>query len=140
MDVFIDTWAWLAYGHKKDPYHELVLTCFHGLHEEQISLVTSDYVMNELITILFRREPFEAAKRFVSTIFESSESGLLTILRVTGQRFRSAWALREKFQDKPRISFTDFTSMAMMQELGITQVVTDDDHFMQVGMGFEKLP
>jgi predicted nucleic acid-binding protein len=48
--------------------------------------------------------------------------------------------LRRKYSDKPRISFTDFTSMVVMSELGITDVMTEDDHFLQVGMGFNKVP
>jgi predicted nucleic acid-binding protein len=43
-----------------------------------------------------------------------------------------------KFQDKPRISFTDLTSMVVMTEMGITSILTQDEHFTQVGMGFQK--
>jgi len=45
-----------------------------------------------------------------------------------------------KFKDKPRISFTDLTTMIAMAELGITDIITEDDHFTQVGMGFHKIP
>jgi predicted nucleic acid-binding protein len=45
-----------------------------------------------------------------------------------------------KLQDKPQISFTDLTSMVAMSELDITNILTEDDHFMQMGMDFRTLP
>jgi predicted nucleic acid-binding protein len=45
-----------------------------------------------------------------------------------------------KFKDKPRISFTDLTTMVVMAEIGITNIITEDDLFSQVGMGFQKMP
>ena len=65
---------------------------------------------------------------------------MLTIERITSARFASTWLLRKKFQDKTRISFTDLTSMALMKERGIQVVLTDDEHFEHVGMGFRKCP
>ena len=49
-------------------------------------------------------------------------------------------ALRLKLHDKPTISFTDLTSMVVMEELGINQVMTGDAHFSQVGLGFQLVP
>jgi len=97
-------------------------------------------VLDELIALLFRREVFEEAVRFVEGLFHASEQRLLTIERITSDRFASTWALRTKLQDKPRISFTDLSSMAVMEELGIERVLTDDEHFEHVGMGFWKCP
>ncbi len=55
-------------------------------------------------------------------------------------RFREATRLRLKFRDKPGISFTDFTSMVVMQELELKRILTEDRHFAQVGMSFELVP
>jgi 3-oxoacyl-(acyl-carrier-protein) synthase len=68
------------------------------------------------------------------------EQGRLIIERITSDRFANAWTLRQRFQDKPAISFTDLTSMVVMQELGINDVLTEDEHFPQVGMGFRRVP
>ena len=48
--------------------------------------------------------------------------------------------LRLKFEDKPRILFTDLSSMVVMKELGIADILTGDTHFVQVGMGFVTVP
>ena len=42
--------------------------------------------------------------------------------------------------DKPEISITDLTSMMVMRDLKIDTILTDDSHFVQVGMGFIKAP
>ncbi|ETW92513.1 MAG: hypothetical protein ETSY1_43290 [Candidatus Entotheonella factor] len=76
----------------------------------------------------------------VNYIQQAIDTGYLLRLWITPERFESALALRRRFQDKPQISFTDFTSMVVMMEYGITQVLTEDDHFMQVGMGFQIVP
>ena len=67
-------------------------------------------------------------------------AGRLLIHRVTGERFLSALDLRRRFHDKPLISFTDLTSMSIMTELGIRAVLTEDEHFLHVGMGFQRIP
>jgi len=77
---------------------------------------------------------------FMEGIFLAAEQGRLTIERVTSERFTSTWRLRKRFQDKPKISFTDLTSMVIMEERGIRQIITEDEHFHHVGMGFQKVP
>lgn len=139
-DVFIDTWGWLALGHRKNAYHQQIKTFYQTLQARGAHLYTSDYVIDEVITLLFRREVFEEAVRFMEGIFMAAEQGGLTIERVTSERFTSTWRLRKRFQDKPRISFTDLTSMVIMEERGIRQIITEDEHFHHVGMGFQKVP
>jgi uncharacterized protein len=57
--VFVDTWGWMALGHRRDPQHGEVRDLYRQLREEQIPITTSDYVLDELITLLFRRESFD---------------------------------------------------------------------------------
>ncbi len=138
--IFVDTWGWMALGHRLEPRHAEVKRLCQELRSNGIPLYTSDYVLDELITLLFRREVFEEAVRFVEGILGAAVLGQLRIERVTPDRFSAAWELRKRFQDKPTISFTDLTSMAIMDERGIQQVLTEDEHFIQVGMGFSRVP
>jgi predicted nucleic acid-binding protein len=48
--------------------------------------------------------------------------------------------MRQKYNDKPDISFVDFTSMVVLPDLGITEVFTGDAHFRQVNLGFQLVP
>ena len=138
--VLIDTWGWLALGHRRDARHQEVKAFYQALRKQGVRLYTTDYVLDEVISLLFRREAFEESIRFTEGIFQASHKAQLTIERVTSERFTSVWALRKRFQDKPKISFTDLTSMVIMQERSITKILTDDDHFTHVGMGFQKVP
>jgi len=138
--AFIDTWGWVALGHRKDTRHYEVKALYKELRSQGARLYTSDYVLDELVTLLIRREAFEEAVRFIDGLFHAAEQGMLTIERITSGRFASTWVLRKRLQDKPRISFTDLTSMVLMKERGIQVVLTDDEHFEHVGMGFLKCP
>jgi predicted nucleic acid-binding protein len=138
--LFVDTWGWMAVGHRRKPHHSEVRDLYQDLREAQIPITTSDYVLDELITLLFRREHFTESVRFVEGLFAAVEQSYLAVERVTPKDVSAAWELRKRFQDKPDISFTDLTSMVLMRDLGISQVLTGDEHFIQVGMGFSRLP
>ncbi len=71
---------------------------------------------------------------------EAIEQGYLNLEWISSERFDTAKELRLRFKDKPMISFTDFTSIAVMKELNIKSILTEDDHFIQVGMGFRNRP
>ena len=138
--IFIDTWGWLALGHRRDPHHADVRRIYQDLHHRHISLFTTDHVLDELITLLFRRESFDEAVRFMEGVFAAVEKRQLFIERVSSDRFTAAWELRKRFQDKPKLSFTDLLSMVIMRERRIEWVLTEDEHFIQVGMGFRRVP
>ncbi len=79
-------------------------------------------------------------KKRAKEIIRAIDNNYLILEWINEERFGKARDLRLKFRDKPRISFTDLTSMVVMEELGIQDVLTEDDHFIQVGMEFRKLP
>ncbi len=138
--VFVDTWGWMALGHRRDPGHSEIRRFYQELREQRVPVYTSDYVLDEVITLLFRRELASEAVRFTEGLFTAAALGHMVVERVTSDRFAAAWELRKQFQDKPLISFTDLTSMVIMRERGIPLVLTEDEHFIQVGMGFSKVP
>ncbi|HEY3857630.1 MAG TPA: PIN domain-containing protein [Verrucomicrobiae bacterium] len=138
--VFVDTWGWLAYGHRRDSHHSEIKLLFEKLIAHHIPIHTSDYILDELITLLFRRETHNEALRFLDGLMADFARGRIQIQKLTTERFREALDLRRRYHDKPDISFTDFTTMVIMRELGITSVVTEDNHFLQVGLGFQKFP
>jgi len=138
--VFVDTWAWLALSNRKDMHHELAVKGYKEIKEKRYGIVTSDYVLDEVITALFRNVIFSSAVQFVGSLFAAIKINQIELEMITEARFKSAWSLRKKYQDKPDISFTDLTSFVIMQELVINKVFIGDVHFEKVNLGFEILP
>ena len=138
--VFVDTWAWLALSNRKDVHHELARKSYDEIKTAGYRLVTSDYVLDEVITALFRNVIFASAVQFIESLFTAMSGNQIKLERITETRFKVAWSLRKKYQDKPDISFTDFTSFVLMQELVINNVFTGDSHFERVNLGFEIIP
>lgn len=140
MTLFLDTWGWLTLRDRKESRHQEVKQFYSQFRSQKGISYTTDYVLDETITLLFRRLPFKAAKESLEEIDRAVKEGYLQVEWVTPRRFEKAKQLRLKFQDKPRISFTDLTSMVVMDEVGIDQILTEDAHFEHVGMGFRKVP
>ena len=93
------------------------------------------------VTIHNKREPrHKEVKRFYDD-FRNQRGIAYTTDYILDETFTLFFKrLRLKFQDKPRISFTDLTSMVVMKELRIADILTGDTHFVQVGMGFVTVP
>ena len=137
MKIFVDTWGWLALADRSDKGHEAAAECYAERSRLRGQVITSYFVLDEVLTLLFLRLPLAAAAKFGGAILSST---FVKIEQVTPERFRTAMDYRLKFADKPKISFTDLTSIAIMKELGVSEVLTADSHFAQVGLGFRILP
>ena len=140
MRLFVDTWGWLALEDARDPDHVAVAAHYRSFRERGGLAVTTDYVLDETATRLFGRRPFAEARRFMEALLQGGSGGFLLIERITTERFERAWQLRLRYDDKPHISFTDLTSFVVMQEEGMVDVLTNDDHFGQVNLGFVRQP
>lgn len=140
MKLFIDTWGWLTLRDRDESRHEDVKEFYRQFRDQNGIIYTSDYVLDETITLLFRRLPFKTAKGSLAKIDKAVKEGYLQVVWVNPERFEKAKGLRLKYQDKPKISFTDLTSMVVMKELGIKDIITEDEHFEHVGMGFQHKP
>ena len=139
MKLFIDTWGWLTLRDKRESRHEEATIFYQNFCNRKGMCYTTDYVLDETFTLLFKRLSFKVAKESLETIDEAVKKRYLMLDYITPRRFEEAKKLRLKFQDKPYISFTDFTSMIVMKEAKIAEILTDDDHFVHVGMGFRKV-
>lgn len=138
--VFVDTWGWLVLEDRKDANHDGVVDLRRRAAESGLLWITTDYVLDETITRLLARRPFDEAERFCRGIFEARRAGFLRVEPVDTSRFEAAWRLRVRYRDKPGISFTDLTTFVVMRELRVREVITGDAHFQQVGLGFRRLP
>ncbi len=138
--LVVDTWGWLSLADDREPRHRDVREIVAELGPAGGTTVTTDYILDETLTLVFRRLPFVRARRFMTTLDGAERDGSLRVEPVGVERFAEAKTLRLRFRDKPDISFTDLTTMVVMHELRLTRILTADEHFQHVGMGFQLLP
>jgi predicted nucleic acid-binding protein len=136
VKLFVDTWGWIAVADRRDPGHQAATEIFREARRSG-GTITSNFILDETFTHLFKRAPFEDAWHFTTDVMRSP---FIDIQEVTVARFAKAIEMRKQFSDNPRISFTDLSTMAIMVELGIAHILTADRHFAHVGLGFRALP
>jgi hypothetical protein len=132
--VFIDTGGWMACADRADPAHAACTVARDATLEAGRILVTTDFVVDETLTLIRFRLGLAAAKAWWQQIDGSAR---LRWERVENDRFERARQLFFEYRDKD-LSFTDCTSVAVMRELKLKAVITTDRHFHQVG--FDVLP
>jgi len=132
--LFVDTAGWMACADESDPAHAASVTERDLWLKSNGLLVTTDYVLDETLTLLRIRLGLSATERWWNQIEESSR---LRWEPVSAERAARARAVFFRFRDKD-FSFTDCTSFVVMKELQLKQALTTDHHFIQ--MGFQKVP
>lgn len=135
--LFIDTWGWIVLYNKREPRHKEVNSFYRKFRLHGGKIYTSDYVLDETFTLLFKRVPGKAAAEALQLIHLACTQGYVEIVPVL-PLFEKTIQLRLKLNDKPGISFTDLASMLVMKEHRISLILTEDDHFSQVGMSFSR--
>ena len=140
MAVCIDTWGWIALCDKTSEMHALVTRFMQDLLEDGERFVTSNFVFGETITLAFSHYGESGGERILDGTLATLKLPQCRLEEITPDRFQKAVQLRRRYRDKPRISFTDLTTMVVMRELGITDILTADRHFAQVNLGFRLVP
>jgi predicted nucleic acid-binding protein len=132
--LFVDTAGWMACGDASDKAHGETCAARDAALEQGIVLVTTDYIVDETLTLIRKRIGLAAAEEWWRQIESSAR---LRWEWIGAARAEKARGLFFRLRDK-EYSFTDCTSFVVMRELKIGQVLTTDHHFRQ--MGFQVLP
>ena len=132
--LFVDTAGWMACADAADPAHEDARAARDTALELNVSLVTTDYVIDETLTLIRMRLGLRTAEAWWRQIESSSRLRWEWIGELRAERARTLFF---HHRDKD-FSFTDCTSFVVMRELKIRQALTTDAHFRQ--MGFQILP
>ncbi len=132
--LFVDTAGWVACADSADPTHVRCCAARDAALEAGQTLVTTDYVVDETLTLIRFRLSLAAAEAWWHQVDGSPR---LRWERIDSNRFEKARHLFFQYRDK-RFSFTDCTSFVIMHEVRLTHAITTDRHFRQ--MGFEILP
>ncbi len=126
MAVFIDTGAFMAYRNKKDVYHsEADDLLRRALQMEFGSIFTTDFIYDETLTLAMVRTGNKTVAKDISKVMLSPRIGMIIIDNIILNKARELFF---RLFDK-RVSFTDATTMAVMQQENIGKIITFDSHF-----------
>jgi len=128
--LFVDTAGWMACADASDPAHQAACECRDAALEQGANLVTTDYVMDETLTLIRMRLGLPAAKAWWEQVEGSSRLRWEWVGMERAEKARKAFF---RYRDKS-YSFTDCTSLVVMQELRLKQALTTDRHFRQKGL------
>lgn len=134
--LFVDTWGWITLRNKREHRHLEVNDLYRAFRG---TVYTTDYVLDETITLLYKRYP-DSAQASTRSLLALVDMGRVTLEHISEARSISTCRFRERYHDKPNISFTDLSSMVVMQQLEIQHILTGDAHFTHVGLGFQVVP
>ncbi|MCP4681895.1 MAG: type II toxin-antitoxin system VapC family toxin [Desulfobacterales bacterium] len=126
QSVFVDTGGWYAAIACKDHDHKAAK---QFLSNNQLPLITSDYVMDETVTLLQSRIGHTYAVRFLDALQSSQQ---IELIYLTPSHIAETIKL---FRNRPDNgwSFTDCSSFVLMREYKVQDAFAFDEHFQQAG-------
>ena len=127
--LFVDTAGWMAALDASDPLHVRTCAARDQWLEGGGMLVTTDYVVDETLTLIRIRLHLEAAEAWWRQVDGSRRVQWEQVSPARAEKARG-WFFRYKDKD---FSFTDCTSFVVMRELKLREALTTDHHFAQAG-------
>lgn len=124
--ILVDTGAWFALSVPGDPDHQAARIFIESNREP---LFTTDYIADELLTLFRIRRQAQRATQWLDEVLLSDG---IDLVRITPADFERATVIYRSYADK-LWSFTDCTSLAVMERLKVTKAFAFDEHFRQFG-------
>jgi predicted nucleic acid-binding protein len=127
MKCYVDTSAFFALLDADDGNHPAAKSTFIKLLEDEVSLITGNYVLVETIALIQRRIGFDAVRAF--------QTDMLPLVHVefTTSEFHRLGMAALLSASRRNLSLVDCVSFEMMRHLGITSAFTFDAHFAEQG-------
>jgi uncharacterized protein len=122
--LFVDSGAWFALSVASDPDHERAKQV---VSENVEPLLTTDYVVDELLTLFVVRREKAKGREWLRDVLGNAD---IELVQVDQELFAEACRIYTDFADKDW-SFTDCTSYATINRLGIKKAFSFDRHFQQ---------
>jgi hypothetical protein len=132
--LFVDTAGWMSLADAADPGHERSKAFRDRWLGSGGRLLSTDFVLDETLTLLRVRLGLDAAERWWAQIEASTRVAWEWIDEERAEKARH-WFFRWSDKD---FSFTDCTSFVVMRERRLRTAFTTDRHFVQAG--FEIVP
>jgi uncharacterized protein len=130
--VFVDTGAFYAIKDQDDAHHQEAVDFLINFTGQ---LVTTNFVIDETVTLVLHKLGYNEALKLGEDLWAEKYAH---VIQVTKADQRAAWELFKAYDDKT-FSFTDCTSFAVMDRLGLEYAFAFDADFEQTGK-FTQLP
>jgi predicted nucleic acid-binding protein len=128
--IFVDTSAWYATEVEDDVNHEVARKFLGQVSKGAHGVpLTTDYVLDEAMTLLRYRRNLDVATSFIGKVRSSSS---VRIAWVGESLFKKGLEIFSKSKSKAW-SFTDCTSFALMRQLSVSEAFAFDRHFREAG-------
>ena len=127
--VFLDTAYTISLSSEQDDLHELALQIADDLEEEHTSIITTQAIMLEIGNALSKKRFRHAAVTLLQALGSDPS---VEVVPFSQELYDKAFDLFRKRPDKDW-GLIDCVSFIVMQERGITQALTTDDHYRQAG-------
>jgi len=128
-DVFLDSSYAIALAAASDQLHARAIEVGRKTRAEQRRVVTTHAVLCEVANSLARRRYRRAAVKLLRSI---QGDRTFEVVPVSNELFAKGLELYSQRLDK-QWGLTDCLSFIVMQERGITEALTADEHFRQAG-------
>ncbi|NPV80516.1 MAG: PIN domain-containing protein [Firmicutes bacterium] len=123
--IMIDTSGVYALLDRSDGFHQQAISLFRELAKHQVAVVITNFIVAECHALLMSRLGPEIARGWLKGLCWPVE-------RITEEDEEKARVIIFTYRDKA-FSYTDATTFAAMERLGITKAVAFDQHFPQYG-------
>ncbi|GAK50221.1 hypothetical protein U14_01448 [Candidatus Moduliflexus flocculans] len=100
--IFIDTWSWINLFNRKERQHQQVSQLYQTFREVGRTIITTDYILDEVDTMLFKRVPVNAAQKAIKIMTTAVEQGYVNLIWITPERFEAAQKLRTDVTQRRR--------------------------------------
>ena len=129
--IFVDTAGWGNLVDTLQEFHAETKTIYLSAKQKGSRLVTTNYVIAELVALLFSplRIPRMKSIKFIESI---KSSALVDIIHIDEDLDAKSWELLKNRPDK-NWSLVDCSSFIVMRENKIVEALTTDHHFEQAG-------
>ena len=134
--LFVDTSGWAYLFDRNSDFHRDVQTLYQQALGRNRLLVTTNYVIAELIALLSSRSRI-SREQIIAFVDALKAASHVEIIHIDTSLNATAWALLKPYIDK-EWSLVDASSFVVMTSYGMTEAITTDHHFTQAG--FVRLP
>lgn len=124
--VLVDTSAVYALVDRNDAYHRRAVSLLRSLPRRGMAPLLTNFIIAETHALLLSRLGPETSRHWLLDQIWPAE-------RVTPQDEGKAREIIQRYTDKT-FSYTDATSFAVMERLGIQEAFAFDPHFRQYGL------